>query len=95
MPLVVNWASTWANQTSGSAGQKGGSLMLTAATAGTGAAGGSGAGGSSIDISCVAGLRSRRGHQCRGCHEQEKLNYIEDGVRHIYIYPDHVVIRMF
>ena len=32
MPLVVNCASTWANQTSGSAGQKGGSLMLTAAT---------------------------------------------------------------
>ena len=28
--LVVNCASTWANQTSGSAGQNGGSLMLTA-----------------------------------------------------------------
>ena len=33
-PLVVNCASTWANQTSGSVGQKGGSLMLTAATVG-------------------------------------------------------------
>ena len=32
MPLVVNCASTWANQTSGSAGQKGGSFMLAAAT---------------------------------------------------------------
>ena len=28
---VVNWASTWANQMWGSAGQKGGSLMLAAA----------------------------------------------------------------
>ena len=33
---MVNWASTWANQTTGSAGQKGGSLMLTAATVGVG-----------------------------------------------------------
>ena len=30
--LVVNCASTWANQTSGSAGQKGGSFRLTAET---------------------------------------------------------------
>ena len=29
---MVNCASTWKNQTSGSAGQNGGSLMLTAAT---------------------------------------------------------------
>ena len=28
---VANWASTWANQMWGSAGQKGGSLMLAAA----------------------------------------------------------------
>ena len=32
MPLVLNWASTCANQTVGSVGQNGGSLMLTAAT---------------------------------------------------------------
>ena len=32
MPLVLNWASTWANQTVGSVGQNGGSLMLIAAT---------------------------------------------------------------
>ena len=29
MPLTVNWASTWANQSSGSAGQKGGILTVT------------------------------------------------------------------
>ena len=32
MPLVLNWASTWSNQTVGSVGQNGGSLMLIAAT---------------------------------------------------------------
>ena len=31
IPLVVNCASTWAKQTSGSVGQKGGSFTLTAA----------------------------------------------------------------
>ena len=36
-PLVVNCASTWANQTSGSVVQKGGIMMLTAATVGPGA----------------------------------------------------------
>ena len=53
MPLVVNWASTCANQTSGSAGQKGGSLTLTAARV-WGAAGragvGSAAAGSDIVV---------------------------------------------
>ena len=34
MPRVANCASTWANQTCGSAGQKGGILRLTAATVG-------------------------------------------------------------
>ena len=34
--MVVNWASTWANQTSGSVGQKDGSFMLTAARVGVG-----------------------------------------------------------
>ena len=38
MPRVVNWASTCANQTCGSAGQKGGSFMLKAATVVVGAA---------------------------------------------------------
>ena len=56
-PLVVNCASTWANQTSGSVGQKGGSLMLTAATvgvtAGRSAAEGSAACASGSDISRV------------------------------------------
>ena len=33
IPRVINCASTWANQTSGSAGQNGGSLRCTAATA--------------------------------------------------------------
>ena len=32
MPRVLNCASTWANHTSGSEGQKGGSFMLTAST---------------------------------------------------------------
>ena len=32
MPLVANCASTWANQTSRSAGQNDGSLRLTVAT---------------------------------------------------------------
>ena len=46
MPLVVNCASTWQNQTSGSAGQKVGSLTLTAASDGVVlAAGGSATGG--------------------------------------------------
>ena len=35
--LVVNSALTWVNQTSGSVGQKGRSLMLTVATVGPGA----------------------------------------------------------
>ena len=32
MPRVLNCASTWVNHTSGSAGQKGGSYVLTAET---------------------------------------------------------------
>ena len=32
MALVLNWASSWANQTSVPAGQNGGSLILTAPT---------------------------------------------------------------
>ena len=44
MPFVLNWASTWANHTSGSAGQKGGSLIATAdKVAGSGATSPSGA----------------------------------------------------
>ena len=38
---VAKRASTWANQTCGSAGQKGGSLILTAATVGEDTAAGS------------------------------------------------------
>lgn len=38
IPPVVNWASTWVNQTSGSAGQKGGSFMPAAAKVGVAAA---------------------------------------------------------
>ena len=30
IPLVLNWASTWANQKMGSVGQKGGNFRLTA-----------------------------------------------------------------
>ena len=37
MPLVLSWASTCANQTVGSVGQNGGSLILMAATVGEGA----------------------------------------------------------
>ncbi len=33
---MVNWACTWANQTSGSVGQKGGNFSVTAVTAETG-----------------------------------------------------------
>lgn len=73
IPLVLNWASTWANQTWGSAGQKGGSLMPTAATV-TGVTGAASLGvvvGSStvsmatsavVDIVAIASRR--RGHQC-------------------------------
>ena len=36
IPWVLNCTSTWVNQTSGSEGQKGGSLTLTAAVRGAG-----------------------------------------------------------
>ena len=65
---MVNSASTWANQTSGSAGQKGGSLMLTAATVGVGSAGGVTVGGSEssltrsiVEGSVVAIVEGERG----------------------------------
>ena len=48
MPLVVNWASICANQTSGSAGQKGGSFTPTTARVGEGAGAGAGAWSSAI-----------------------------------------------
>ena len=69
MPRVVNCASTCANQTSGSAGQYGGSLILTAEREG---AGGAAEGASSSDMLVAVAdpgyvYRTRRGHQCRGC----------------------------
>jgi hypothetical protein len=70
MPLVVNWASTWTNQTSGSAGQKGGSLILTAATVEGVAAGGTTAGVSpepSVAIFEVERAELHQGHQCCRC----------------------------
>ena len=61
--LVAKVASTWTNHTAGSAGQKGGILILTAVAATTGgSAGGSAgglAGGSMMVVDCVGG------HQCR------------------------------
>ena len=72
IPLVLNWTSTWANQTWGSVGQKGGSLMPTAVTV-TGVTGAASLGvvvdsptvsivaSSVVDIVAIA---SRRGHQC-------------------------------
>ncbi len=60
MPLVVNWASTCANHALGSAGQYGGSLRWTAATAVIVAGVVAGAmGGSSSDM-----LFQTSGHQC-------------------------------
>ncbi len=61
MPLVVNWASTWANQTSGSAGQKGGSFILVAAMVGVAVA--VVIDSSSLIISRVA-YSLRQGRQC-------------------------------
>ena len=48
IPRVLNCASTWANQTSGSAGQNGGSFRLSAETRGS---------------SEARDIVSRRGHQ--------------------------------
>ena len=58
--LVVNCASTWANQIAGSDGQNGGNLTETFATAVVASA--ATAGGSVSVIEFV----NRRGHQCKG-----------------------------
>ena len=55
MPLALNWASTCRNQTVGSVGQKGGNLMLTAATNGGEVAGVAAAVWSLSDRSRVGG----------------------------------------
>ena len=63
MPFVLNWASTWANHTSGSAGQKGGSLIATAdKVPGSGATLPSGA----MLSRTVQGRFERSGHQLLG-----------------------------
>ena len=55
MPRVLNWAFTWANHTSGSAGQKGGSFKLTAEMV------------LPSPSTAILLCRSRRGLQCRRC----------------------------
>ena len=59
MRRVVKCASTWANQTSGSDAQNGGSLTETFATAAVFSA------ASGVGSSSVIELGSRRGHQCK------------------------------
>ena len=92
MPRVANWASTWANQTSGSDGQNGGSLRLIAETPPV-----SGSVRGSTDMA------SRRSGQkgrvaCRGHHLSPAHNQVHNNLTYtaysIYIHTP-TCVRMF
>ena len=77
MPLVVNCASTCANQTCGSAGQKGGSLTFTAAMLVATVA-------AACGCACSSVIVSRRGHQCKYPAQVDLLNKLNNGTSTSY-----------